>query len=268
MDIASLLPVVRLAVVGLGLTLPLMGALWLLHLRMRNAAVVDAGWAASVGIGAALAAVLGEGDPTRRALVGAVGVAWSLRLTLHLVRRIAAEGEDPRYAALRASWGGGDLRWRFLGFFLFQGALAVVLAIPFLAAASDPEPGVHWVTWAGAALALVAVVGEGIADAQLRAFRADPANRGRVCRSGLWGWSRHPNYFFDWLTWCAFALLGLASPWGWLGLAGPALMLHFLTRVTGIAMTEAHAVRSRGEAYVRYQREVSAFVPWPPRVEK
>jgi steroid 5-alpha reductase family enzyme len=259
--------VVRLAAMGAAVVLPLMFALWLLHLRLGNAAVVDVGWAFSLGVLAVLAAVAGTGDPVRRAIVALVGGSWSARLTWHLVRRVASEPEDPRYAELRARWGGG-LRAKFLAFFLFQGVLCLVLAIPFLTAAVDATPRIHWITWAGVVLAAVSVVGEGVADAQLRRFRADAANRGRVCRAGLWGWSRHPNYFFDWLIWCAFVLIALPSPMGWLGVVAPVLMLHFLTRVTGIPATEAHALRSRGEEYARYQREVSAFVPWPPRVEK
>ena len=97
-------------------------------------------------------------------------------------------------------------------------------------------------------------------------FKADPANKGAVCRVGLWGWSRHPNYFFEWLIWVSFAVFALGSPWGWVGICCPILMLYFLLRVTGIPATEAHAVRSRGEAYRQYQREVSAFVPRAPKV--
>lgn len=253
-----------LAAIGAAIVLPLMFALWLVHLRLGNAGVVDVGWAFSIGMLAVLAAALGAGDPVRRVIVGVVGGAWSARLTWHLVRRVAAEPEDPRYAEMRARWG-GDVRAKFLAFFLFQGVLAVVLALPFLTAAVDPAPVIHWVTWAGVALALISVIGEGTADAQLRRFRADPANRGNVCRVGLWGWSRHPNYFFDWLIWCAFVLIALPSPLGWVGVVSPILMLYFLTRVTGIPATEAHALRSRGEAYARYQREVSAFIPLPPR---
>jgi steroid 5-alpha reductase family enzyme len=152
-----------------------------------------------------------------------------------------------------------------LAFFLFQGILATALASPFFVAAMDPSPHLHLVFWSGVALSVIAVVGEGIADVQLRHFIADPSSRGQVCRVGLWGWSRHPNYFFDWLSWCAFVLLALASPYGWATIGSPLLMLYFLLKVTGIAATEAHAVQSRGEAYRRYQREVSAFVPWPPR---
>lgn len=249
--------------VGAGTAVGLMFALWLLHLRLRNAAVVDVGWTVAVGIQALAAALLGPGDPTRRMVVGVVGGLWSARLALHLVRRVASEPEDPRYAEIRARWG-GNLRLKFLAFFLFQGVLATALASPFFVAAMDPSPTLHPVFLAGVALAVIAVVGESVADAQLRRFVADPATRGQVCRVGLWGWSRHPNYFFDWLSWCAFVLLALPSPFGWATIGSPLLMLYFLLKVTGIAATEAHAVRSRGEAYRRYQREVSAFVPWPP----
>jgi steroid 5-alpha reductase family enzyme len=116
--------------------------------------------------------------------------------------------------------------------------------------------------YAGIALWLVAVIGESIADAQLAAFKRDPANRGHVCQRGLWNYSRHPNYFFEWFVWVAWAVYALASPFGWLAMICPVLMLVFLLRVTGIVATEAQALRSRGEEYVRYQQSTSAFVPW------
>jgi len=250
---------------GAAIALLLMFGLWLLHLRLRNAAVVDVGWSVAIGLQALVAGLLGPGDPTRRWIVAAVGMLWSARLASHLAMRVASEPEDARYAEIRARWG-GNLVLKFLAFFLFQGILATVLAGPFFLAAADPSPNLHPFLLAGVALAAVAVLGEGIADAQLRRFKADPANRGMVCRVGLWGWSRHPNYFFDWLIWCAFVLLALGSPWGWVTVVSPALMLYFLLRVTGIPATEAHAIRSRGEAYARYQREVSAFVPLPPSI--
>lgn len=254
-----------LLALGALLATTVMLALWRVHLSRQNASWVDVGWAGTLGLLALLYATLGGGYGPRRLLVALVVGLWSARLTAHLVSRLLADGaEDPRYAEMRARWG-GNLRAKFLALFLGQGLLDLLLAWPFLMAAIDPTPRIHWSTWLGAALALLGMLGEATADAQLRRFKSDPANRGKVCRVGLWGWSRHPNYFFDWLVWCGFALLGVASPWGWLGIAGPVLMLYFLTRVTGIAATEAHALRSRGEAYRQYQREVSAFVPWPPR---
>ncbi len=250
---------------GVGTALALMAALWALHLRLRNAGVVDLGWTVAVGLQAVLAAMLGEGDPTRRVIVGVVGGLWSMRLALHLARRLRAEPEDARYAELRSRWG-GNTRMKFLFFFLFQGVLATGLGLPFFVAAADPATRLHPLLYIGVALAVISVVGEGVADAQLRRFRSEASRRGEVCRAGLWGWSRHPNYFFDWLAWCAFVLLALGSPWGWITLGSPILMLYFLLRVTGIPATEAHALRSRGEAYARYQREVSAFVPLPPTI--
>lgn len=255
----------RLLGQGLALATAVMVALWLLHRRARNASWVDVGWALSLGMLAALYAVQADGYLPRRLLVAAVVGTWSLRLSLHLASRLLRDGaEDPRYGEMRARWG-GRLGLKFFALFVGQGLLDVLLAWPFLAAGLDAAPRIHWITWAGAGLAVLGMAGEALADAQLRGFKANLENRGTVCRVGLWGWSRHPNYFFDWLVWCGFALLGLASPLGWVGVLSPALMLYFLTRVTGIAATEAHALRSRGEAYRRYQREVSAFLPWPPR---
>lgn len=254
-----------LAALGSGLSVALLLLLWGLHRRTRNASWVDVGWAAALGMLALLYAALGDGYPPRRLLVAGVVGIWSLRLTSHLLRRLLRDGgEDPRYAEMRRRWG-GNLHFKFFALFVGQGLLDVFLGWSFLVASVDPAPSIHWLTWVGATLAVFGMLGESVADAQLRQFKADAANRGTVCRVGLWGWSRHPNYFFDWLVWCGFALLGLASPLGALGVAAPLVMLYFLTRVTGIAATEAHAVQSRGEAYRQYQREVSAFVPWPPR---
>ena len=116
--------------------------------------------------------------------------------------------------------------------------------------------------WAGPG---AAGSGEAVADHQLAKFRQDPANRGQTCRVGLWAWSRHPNYFFEWMHWFAYLVLALGSARWWLALSGPVLMLLFLYRVSGIPWTEAQSLRSRGEDYRRYQREVSAFGPLPPK---
>jgi steroid 5-alpha reductase family enzyme len=141
----------------------------------------------------------------------------------------------------------------------------VIFSIPFLVAMTLRSQGLGaWVA-AGVLVWVVAVTGEALADRQLAAFRADQTNRGRTCRVGLWRLSRHPNYFFEWLHWWSYVLLGVGSPWWALTLVGPALMLYFLLRVTGIPATEAQALASRGEDYREYQRTTSAFVPWFPR---
>ncbi|MEZ5856269.1 MAG: DUF1295 domain-containing protein [Hyphomicrobiaceae bacterium] len=117
----------------------------------------------------------------------------------------------------------------------------------------------------------VSVLGEGIADRQLAAFRSNPANASRVCDSGLWAWSRHPNYFFQWLGWLAYPIIAIAFsgsyPVGWIALVAPAAMYWFLVHVSGIPPLEAHMLRSRGDAYRAYQARTNAFFPFPPASE-
>jgi steroid 5-alpha reductase family enzyme len=152
------------------------------------------------------------------------------------------------------------------GFFQVQGILQVVLSLPWLLTMLDRRPTetfqLSGLNWLGIALWCVGLIGETIADRQLAAFRANPANKGKVCQRGLWNHSRHPNYFFEWLVWVGYAVFALSAPWGWLGLLAPALMWHFLVNVTGIPMTEELSVKSKGVAYRDYQRTTSAFVPW------
>jgi steroid 5-alpha reductase family enzyme len=244
-----------------------MAALWAVHLRRKDAGLVDPGWSAGLGLVALLYAALGPGWEPRRAAVAAMGLIWSVRLTAHLVRRMRGKPEEGRYRALRAEWTaeGHDVARRFLAFFLAQGLLDVFLSIPMLVAVLNPAPRFSAWEAAGAALWLVALAGESAADAQLERFKADPANRGRTCDTGLWRFSRHPNYFFEWLVWVAWFVFALGSPWGAASVVCPALMLFFLLRVTGIPATEEQALRSRGDDYRRYQRTTSAFVPWFPK---
>jgi len=143
-----------------------------------------------------------------------------------------------------------------------------VLALSILAAALNPAPAFGPGDWVGILLLLVAVLGEGMADRQLAAFRADPAKKGKVCDAGLWGMSRHPNYFFEWLGWLAYPVIAIdltgSYPWGWAAFAAPALMYWLLVHASGIPPLETHMLRSRGERFRRYQRRVNAFWPGLP----
>jgi len=146
-----------------------------------------------------------------------------------------------------------------------QAFWAVLFAIPFLVVVGNESPGLSLWDWLGALVVLLAMTGETVADAQLARFRADPANKGRTCRSGLWRYSRHPNYFFEWLHWFGYIFLAIGSSYWWVAIWGPVLMILFLLFVTGIPHTEKQAIVSRGEDYVRYQKETSMFIPWLPR---
>jgi steroid 5-alpha reductase family enzyme len=251
--------------IGATVVAMLMLLLWLIHLRTGNAAIVDAGWAGGLGLLGILYAALGEGYWLRSALLAFMAGIWGFRLAVYLLaNRIIGHPEEGRYQELRRQWQ-TNIPLKFLLFYEFQAALCVFLAVPFIAAASNPDPQISALEWSAVALWVLAVFGETIADAQLAAFKRDTANRGRTCQVGLWHYSRHPNYFFEWLIWVAFALYGLGSPNGIWGLFSPALMLYFVLRVTGIPATEAQALRTRGDEYRRYQQTTSAFVPWFPK---
>jgi steroid 5-alpha reductase family enzyme len=243
----------------------LMAVLHLVSVRVRNANWVDVGWAASL-LGLILGfAASGTGAFEQRLLLGAVGGAWALRLTLHLLLdRAFGEPEDGRYAYLRAHFG-TRANLHFVWFFQAQAVLAVGLSVPFLLWAHSDVAGVTPWQWAGVVLFVAAKTGETIADRQLAAWRREPANRGKTCRSGMWRYSRHPNYFCEWLIWCAFAWIATPAPFGVWAWIAPAVMFVLITRVTGIPYTEMQAVRSRGDDYRAYQRTTSAFFPWRPR---
>jgi steroid 5-alpha reductase family enzyme len=238
---------------------------WLVQLRTRNAGIVDAMWASSIGLIGLGYALFADGDPLRRLLIGAIVGLWGVRLGGHLwVDRVIGQPEEGRYVRLREIWGArADLH--LLWFFQAQALLAAALSLPFAFAARDPSSFPRWFDLAAMIVWIIGWVGESVADRQLRAWKRDPANKGRTCRRGLWRTSRHPNYFFEWLMWCAFALAGLGSATGWLGGFSPALILFLVLKVTGIPPTEAQALRSRGDDYRHYQRTTSAFFPWPPR---
>jgi steroid 5-alpha reductase family enzyme len=252
---------------GLAVTAVIMLVLWFIMLATQNAGIVDVGWAASMGLLAVMYATLSDGLPLRRAAIGTIAGAWAGRLAIYLlVDRVLGRPEDGRYETLRARWGARANAY-FFPFFQVQAVLAVVLSVPFLLVSQNAALQLAIVEIAAIALFVVGIVGESVADRQLARFRAAAAGTRQTCRMGLWRYSRHPNYFFEWLIWCSYALMALAAPYGWLGLVSPAIMLFLLFRVTGIPATEAQAIRTRGDDYRRYQRTTSVFVPWFPQKE-
>ena len=243
-----------------------LGLAWVRQRRNRNAGIVDVIWSGSLGLLALLHALTADGWMPRRALVLVIAGVWSGRLTWHLYHRVTSEKEDGRYAILRESWGDKFDSWMF-GFFQAQGILAVGLSLTFLVLCAAPTEG--WRAWDLLAVALwiVSIVGEGIADRQLAAWRSDPSHKGRTCNVGLWRFSRHPNYFFEWLHWLVYPVLGIGLAWGWLLWLTPLLMLFLVLKVTGIPPTEEQSLRSRGDDYRAYQRTTNAFFPGPPKRE-
>jgi steroid 5-alpha reductase family enzyme len=244
----------------------LMTLVWWLAVRIGNAGIVDIAWSAGFAPVAIFYAVTGGGALPRRALMAAMVSIWSVRLGSYLYLRVSAHHphEDGRYARLRGEWG-DDADRQMFGFFQLQAALLALLSLPWLLTCLNSRSALQPIEWTGCGLWLIAISGEALADRQLQVFKADPENRGAVCQIGLWHYSRHPNYFFEWLVWVAYFIVAIGSPWGWASIYCPALMLYFLLRVTGIPLTEQLSLQSKGAAFAAYQRRTSAFIPWFPK---
>jgi steroid 5-alpha reductase family enzyme len=192
----------------------LMILLWGIYLIQRNAAIADIGW----GVGFILAAwayfFLGYGDFFKRLVLTLMVTIWAGRLTYHLYDRYREFDEDPRYRYLQEKWGADSPSIFFLILFIFQAVLIVILSLPFfLVNFGSHSIWTHWEAW-GILLWLIGMVGESIADAQLAAFRKNPANQDQVYQKGLWRFSRHPNYFFEMLIWIGYYLFAVPSEWG------------------------------------------------------
>lgn len=256
-----------LFLLGSGLCVAIFLAAWWPWTRSGRESLVDVLWTLMVaGLGFFYAAA-GSGWGPRRTVIALMAMAWGLRLAQHLHRRLKRDAGDGRYQAMRAAAGARYPAF-MLGFFLMQALVSIGLSLPYFFIAQDPHPAWRLLDLAGAALWLLGLGMESLADAQLARWRRDPVNAGRTCRAGLWNWSRHPNYFGEWLTWCGIALIAWPAPYGWTGAAAAAFMLILVLFVSGIPYTERQALRSRGEDYRRYQRTTSAFIPLPPRSER
>jgi steroid 5-alpha reductase family enzyme len=257
-----------LLAIALGLSSLLMLGVWVVAMRIRNAGIVDIAWALGFAPLALLYRVFADGEPARQNLVTLMVVLWSLRLGHHLWKRVMGHHpvEDGRYAEMRRAVAGRE-GMAFFWFFQAQAVLLTLLSIPCLLINADPRVHLGVMDFLGLLIWIVALSGESLADRQLAAFKANPSSRGKVCDAGLWRLSRHPNYFFEWLIWVALFVMAIPAPWGVITLFAPALMLFLLLKVTGIPYTEQQSVRSKGDAYRRYQQTTPAFFPWFPKTD-
>ena len=242
-----------------------MAALWVIEQRVRNASIADVGWCAGL-----IAVVLWyitqvNGEGQRKMLVALLVSLYAGRLGFHILfNRVIGKQEDARYRRLREQWGASE-RLRMFGYFQLQALAAVAFSLPFLVLIHNPQPAFTLIELVGLLIWTVAAFGEARADRQLAHFRANPQNHDRVCREGLWRYSRHPNYFFEWLHWWAYVVMAIGTPDWLLTWIGPVGMGWALLKVTGIPRAEDQALRTRGEAYRQYQQTTNEFVPWFPK---
>lgn len=244
---------------------------WLIWRRSKNSGWVDTIWAFGLGavgfIGALTPLIFYGALTSRQLLVAVLIVLWSLRLGLHIAQRTSGITDDPRYARLVRDWGDDAPRQMFW-LLQKQALVSVPLALSMTLAGWNPQPGLRLQDAFGVVVLIVAIIGEAIADSQLRRFRAKSANRNRVCDNGMWAWSRHPNYFFEWLGWIAYPLLAInfetAYPWGFAAVLAPVCMYWLLVHVSGIPPLEAHMLERRHDEFRAYQARTNAFFPAPP----
>lgn len=238
---------------------------YLLALKLRLFAVVDTVWALGLGLSAIIYYLLASPDTWRAHVALVIMLFWSGRLGLHLIRdRVLPGKEDPRYAALAVHWG-DRAKFRFVFVFLGQIPLVAVFILPFTLVVVHEDATWRLLDTIGLLIAIVALSGEMIADHQLARFRRRPDSSGKVCREGLWKYSRHPNYFFEWLHWFAYVAFSLGAPLGGLSLLAPVMMYLFLRYVTGVPFAERSSLKSRGDAYRNYQKTTNTFFPWKPQ---
>jgi len=256
----SLIEAALAALAGLAILFTLV---WLVQLRTRNAGLIDAVWAWTLGLLAVWYACRGPAPAPLRLLLALLGGTWGLRLGIHLFLRNHGKPEDGRYRRFREQWGAAADRNLFW-FFQFQVLFSMLLSVSFAVVAWSPAGPGRLYSVAAVLIWLLSVLGEGLADWQLEQFRKDPASRGQVCRRGLWYYSRHPNYFFECLHWLAYVPLAAGSSFWWLTLAAPLIMSWLLLKLSGVPLTEAQSALSR-PGYADYIRSTSMLIPWPPK---
>jgi len=264
----SLTEIAVLLGLNLALIIAVMTGLWLVSLRIRDVSFIDAVWPLGMLLLAVATFPRTDGDPVRKwLLLWLVGV-WALRLGWHLFGRWWRQGADARYVEIvdnmkrTRNWGFG--KTALLVVFLPQAGLAWLTSLPVQLGQVDYAPAVGWLGWTGAVLAVIGIGFESIGDAQLAAFKKNPDNKGKVLDTGLWRWTRHPNYFGDACVWWGLYLIAAETGPGVWAIAGPLFLTFTLTKWSGIGITEK-AIHSTRPGYADYVRRTSAFIPWPPK---
>lgn len=236
--------------------------LWLLSLRIRDVSIIDIFWGPGIAGVVDIAAILGQASGPRVSAVLFLVNLWAVRLAAHIFAR--HDGEDHRYAAMRHQYGAQWWWWSLVQVFLLQAILIWFIAAPLVAAVLSGRGTIGPMDYLGIGIAALALITEALADFQLARFRADPANKGKVMDRGLWGWSRHPNYFGEAMLWWGFFLVGFSASHAWWLALSPLVVTFLLLKVSGVSLME-DKMEDRRPAYAAYKRRVSAFVPWPPK---
>ncbi len=261
---------IHILAINAGILVVVIIGLWAISVKIRDVSFIDSFWPLGMVMLAVTTYLQSEGGaPERKLLLLALTSVWGLRLSIHLFTRWRAEGEDPRYKRILGSaidkkgWSFG--RASLVLVFAMQAPLLFIVCLPAQLGQLAAEPAsTGWLAFAGKCLALIGIGFETIGDWQLRRFRADPANKGKVLDTGLWRYTRHPNYFGDTCVWWGLWLIAAETTIGLWSIAGPLLLTWLLTRLSGVPMLE-YSLKKRRPGYEDYIRRTSSFIPWPPK---
>ena len=249
---------------GLAAILILFTVLWAVSLRQQNCSIADVAWGPGILLIGLIYYFTSNGRTLRAHLTLALLAIWAIRLAAHLYFRMRLQGEDFRYVKWRDDY---DHWWlvSYVKIFLLQAVVGWIISLPiYFAVVSVAPASLTILDYLGVLLFVAGMVFEGLGDEQLRRFRANRANRGKVLDTGLWRYTRHPNYFGEALLWWGFGVIGVATG-GLPGLLGPAIMTYLLLYVSGVALLESTLIEKPG--YIQYVGRTPAFLPLPARVQ-
>ncbi|MBL8150927.1 MAG: DUF1295 domain-containing protein [Blastocatellia bacterium] len=243
----------------------MMFLLWIISVVKKDASIVDSFWGMGFVLTAILSFFLTDGFWARKLLLVCLPAIWGIRLSLYIYQRNHGKGEDFRYRAMREHHGEHFPIVSLYTVFGLQGLLMWIISMPLQIGQISAVPAaITWLDYLGAGVWLIGFLFEAVGDWQLKKFKSDPANKGKVMNRGLWAYTRHPNYFGDALLWWGYFLIALATPLGYRTVFSPFIMTFLLMKVSGVALLEKTLVESR-PGYREYVESTSAFFPWPPR---
>ncbi len=260
---------IQILAINFTVLMALIIVLWLISIRLKDVSFIDAFWALGMLLMAALTYVQSDGAPSRKMLLLGLTALWGIRLAYHLFSRWRREGVDPRYAKIlgrlmeRKGW--SFAKAALIQVFILQAPLLWFVCLPAQLGQIAASPATLGpLAWIGSAVALAGILFESIGDAQLRRFRANSANKGTVLDTGLWRYTRHPNYFGDTLTWWGIWLVASETGPGVWSLVGPLILTTLLTKWSGVPLLE-HGMAKTRPGYADYVKRTSAFIPMPPK---
>ena len=249
---------------ALAVIMTMMTILWLISILIKNVSIVDLFWGFGFVLANALYFMETDGFETRKSLLLVLVTIWGLRLSAYLAMRNLGKGEDFRYQKFRKDYGEHRYWWiSFFQTFLLQGVLMWLISAPLLGAQFYADDKLGVLDFIGISIWIIGFVFEAGGDFQLKRFKADPANKGKVLNTGFWHYTRHPNYFGDAAVWCGYGFICLSAG-SYLPILGSVLMTALIIKVSGVALLEKSLKETKPE-YKEYIEKTSAFIPWFPK---